>query len=44
MTAGRGMSEEAKAIQNWVDIPLDEEKQVRERMPQLEPEMCCVLL
>ena len=42
MAAGRGISEEAKAMQNWVDIPLDEEKKVREHMPQLEPELCCV--
>ena len=41
LAAGRGMSEEAKAMQNWVDIPLDEDKKVRERMPQLEPELCC---
>ena len=41
MAAGRGMSEEAKAMQNWVGIPLDEDKQARERMPQLEPELCC---
>ena len=33
LAAGRGMSEEAKAMQNWVDIPLDEDKKVRERMP-----------
>ena len=41
LAAGRGMSEEAKAMQNWVDIPLDEDKKVRERMPQLAPELCC---
>ena len=41
MTAGRGISEEAKAMQNWVDLPLDEDKKVRERMPQLEAELCC---
>jgi heterodisulfide reductase subunit A-like polyferredoxin len=41
MAAGRGMSEEAKAMQNWLDIPLDEDKKVRERLPQLAPELCC---
>jgi heterodisulfide reductase subunit A-like polyferredoxin len=41
MAAGRDLGEEAKAMQNWVDLPLDEEKKVRERLPQLEPELSC---
>ncbi|WP_449243896.1 FAD-dependent oxidoreductase [Desulfobacca acetoxidans] len=39
--AGRGLSEEAKTMQHWMDIPLDEEKHPRQGMPQLPHELCC---
>jgi len=42
LAAGRRLSAEAKAIQKWTDIPLDEEKKPREEMPRLEAELCCV--
>ncbi len=40
LTAGRGMSTAAQAMQNWVDIPLTEEKQAREPMPLLPVDQC----
>ena len=41
LAEGRGLSEEAKAMQNWAGIPLNEEKKPREVMPQLPHEVCC---
>jgi heterodisulfide reductase subunit A-like polyferredoxin len=41
LTQGRDLGEEAKAMQQWTDIPLDEEKKSREAMPQLGHEVCC---
>jgi heterodisulfide reductase subunit A-like polyferredoxin len=41
LAAGRGLSEETKAMRNWADIPLNEEKKPREVMPQLPHEVCC---
>jgi len=41
LAAGREISEEAKTLQNWAGIPLDEEKKPRETMPQLPHETCC---
>lgn len=41
MTEGRSLSEDAKAMKKWVDIPLDEEKKPREGMPQLPANLCC---
>lgn len=40
LTAGRGMSTAAQALQGWVDIPLTEEKQPRDPMPLLPVEQC----
>jgi heterodisulfide reductase subunit A-like polyferredoxin len=40
LSAGRGPSTAAQAMQGWVDIPLTEEKQPREPMPLLPVELC----
>ena len=41
LAAGRGPGEAAQAMQKWVEIPLDEEKRDRERMPVLDADVSC---
>ncbi len=41
LAADRGLSQGAQALQRWVDLPLDEEKQPREEMPRIAPDVSC---